>query len=41
MFERLHTAQALFHFKLGAALTVEQNVLEMLANLEAEAQRQP
>jgi hypothetical protein len=27
MFERLNTPQALFHFKLGAALTMEQNVL--------------
>jgi ferritin-like metal-binding protein YciE len=41
MFERLNTPQELFSFKLGAALTMEQNVLEMLGNLEEEAQRQP
>jgi ferritin-like metal-binding protein YciE len=41
MFERLNTPQELFHFKLGAALTMEQNVLEMLGKLEEEAQRQP
>jgi ferritin-like metal-binding protein YciE len=41
MFESLNTPQELFHFKLGAALTMEQNVLEMLGKLEEEAQRQP
>jgi ferritin-like metal-binding protein YciE len=41
MFERLNTPQELFSFKLGAALTMEQNVLEMLGKLEEEAQRQP
>jgi ferritin-like metal-binding protein YciE len=41
MFERLNTPQELFHFKLGAALTMEQNVLEMLGKLEEEALRQP
>jgi ferritin-like metal-binding protein YciE len=39
MFERLNTPEELFHFKLGAALTMEQNVLEMLGKLEEEAQR--
>jgi HEAT repeat protein len=41
VFERLNSPQELFHVKLGAALTMEQNVLEMLGNLEEEAQRQP
>ena len=33
MFERLNTPQEHFHFKFGAALTMEQNVLEMLGKL--------
>jgi ferritin-like metal-binding protein YciE len=39
MFERLNTPEELFHYKLGAALTMEQDVLEMLGKLEDEAQR--
>jgi ferritin-like metal-binding protein YciE len=38
MFERLNTPQELFSFKLGAALTMENNVLEMLGKLEEESQ---
>jgi ferritin-like metal-binding protein YciE len=30
MFERLNTAEELYHYKLGAALKMEQTVLEML-----------
>jgi ferritin-like metal-binding protein YciE len=39
MFERLNTPQELFHYKLGAALTMENTVLEMLGDLEKHAQR--
>jgi ferritin-like metal-binding protein YciE len=39
MFERLNTPQELFSFKLGAALKMENTVLEMLGKLEEEAQR--
>ena len=38
MFERLNSPQELFHYKLGAALKMENTVLEMLGNLEEEAQ---
>jgi ferritin-like metal-binding protein YciE len=41
LFERLNTPQELFHYKLGAALKMEHNVLDMLGKLEEEAQRQP
>ncbi|MBX5468904.1 MAG: ferritin-like domain-containing protein [Thermoleophilaceae bacterium] len=34
MFERLNTPQELFDYQLGAALTMERNVLEMLGDLE-------
>ena len=37
MFEKLNTPEDVFHFKLGAALTMESNVLEMLGELESEA----
>jgi ferritin-like metal-binding protein YciE len=40
MFEKLKTPTDLFHFKLGAALTMENNVLEMLGNLEEAAQQE-
>jgi ferritin-like metal-binding protein YciE len=40
MFERLNTPQELFNYKLGAALTMEQNVLDMLGKLEDESQSQ-
>jgi ferritin-like metal-binding protein YciE len=40
MFERLNTPQELFHYKLGAALTMENTVLEMLGDLEKHAQRE-
>jgi ferritin-like metal-binding protein YciE len=33
--------QELSSFKLGAALMIEQNVLEMLGKLEEEARRRP
>jgi ferritin-like metal-binding protein YciE len=39
MFEKLNTPQELFHYKLGAALKMENTVLEMLGNLEEAAQR--
>jgi len=38
MFERLNSPQELFHYKLGAALKMENKVLEMLGNLEEAAQ---
>lgn len=40
MFEKLNTPQELFHFKLGAALTMENTVLEMLDKLEEAAQKE-
>ena len=40
MFEKLKTPQDLFHYKLGAALTMENTVLEMLGNLEEAAQEE-
>ncbi len=40
MFEKLTTAEEIFTFKLGAALTMERKVLEMLAELEEHAQRE-
>jgi ferritin-like metal-binding protein YciE len=40
MFEKLKTPQDVFHFKLGAALTMENTVLEMLGNLEEAAQQE-
>jgi ferritin-like metal-binding protein YciE len=39
VFERLNTPHELFSFKLGAALKMENTVLEMLSDLEQEAQR--
>ena len=39
MFERLNSPEELFHYKLGAALKMENTVLEMLGNLEEAAQR--
>ena len=38
MFERINSPIEFFTFKLGAALTMEQTVLEMLGDLEEEAQ---
>ena len=40
MFERLNTPQELFHYQLGAALKMENTVLEMLGNLEEESQNE-
>ena len=37
MFEKLNSPQELFHYKLGAALKMENTVLEMLGSLEEEA----
>jgi ferritin-like metal-binding protein YciE len=37
MFERLHNPEETFEFKLGSALTMERNVLEMLGDLEEES----
>jgi ferritin-like metal-binding protein YciE len=39
VFERLNTPQELFSFKLGAALKMENKVLDMLGDLEEESQR--
>jgi ferritin-like metal-binding protein YciE len=38
MFERLHTPEEAYNFKLGAALKMERTVLEMLEKLQDEAQ---
>ena len=40
MFERLNTPEEIFSFKLGAALKMENTILEMLADLEESAQRE-
>ena len=40
MFERLNTPEEIFSFKLGAALKMENTILEMLADLEDAAQRE-
>ena len=40
MFERLNTPKELFHYKLGAALKMENTVLSMLGDLEENAQRE-
>ena len=39
MFEKLTTAEEIYSFKLGAALTMERTTLEMLGELEEHAQR--
>jgi ferritin-like metal-binding protein YciE len=39
MFERLDTPEEIFSFKLGAALTMEQKLIEVLEDLEDLAQR--
>lgn len=39
MFERLTTPEEIFSFKLGSALTMEKDILEMLGDLEEHAQR--
>ena len=39
MFERLNTPEELFSFKLGAALTMEKTILEMLGNLQEATNR--
>ena len=38
MFERLHTPEEAYNFKLGAALKMERTVLEMLEKLQDEAE---
>src|SRR5690349_17982618 len=40
MFERLNTPDEIFSFKLGAALKMEQTILEMLPELAEHAQRE-
>lgn len=40
MFERLHTPEEIFSFKLGAALKMERTILEMLEDREGAAQRE-
>lgn len=39
MFEHFHTADDIFSFKLGSALTMEHDSLQMLGELEEHAQR--
>lgn len=39
MFEHFDTPEQIFSFKLGAALTMEQDTLDMLAELEATTSR--
>jgi ferritin-like metal-binding protein YciE len=39
MFDKLNNPREVFGHKLGSALTMEQNVLEMLGDLEDESQR--
>jgi ferritin-like metal-binding protein YciE len=39
MFDKLNNQRELFGHKLGSALTMEQDVLEMLGDLEKKAQR--
>ncbi len=39
MFERLHTPEEIFSFKLGSALTMERNLVDVLEELEEQAQR--
>jgi ferritin-like metal-binding protein YciE len=39
MFEKLETPEQIFGFKLGAALTMEKKVLEMLGELQEKTQR--
>ena len=40
MFERFNTAEEIFAFKLGSALTMERQLLELLEQLEEHAQRE-
>ena len=40
MFERLNTPEEIFSFKLGAALKMENTILDMLGELEEHAQRE-
>ena len=39
MFERFNTPEELFSFKLGSALTIEQELVGVLEDLQASAQR--
>ncbi len=39
MFERLNTAEEIFSFKLGSALTMERKLVEVLEELEEHANR--
>lgn len=39
MFEHFNTPEEIFSFKLGSALSMERDSLDMLTKLEAEAQR--
>jgi ferritin-like metal-binding protein YciE len=41
VFEKFHTPQELFSYKLGSALKMENQVLEMLGRLEQEANAEP
>jgi ferritin-like metal-binding protein YciE len=39
MFEHLNTPEEVFHFKLGAALKMENEIIDMLAELDEHAKR--
>ncbi|MHB1537071.1 MAG: YciE/YciF ferroxidase family protein [Solirubrobacteraceae bacterium] len=39
MFEQFHTPEEIFDFKLGAALTMEQKLIDVLEEFEEHAQR--
>ena len=39
MFEHLNTPEEIFNFKLGSALSMEQKLVEVLEELEANARR--
>ena len=39
MFEHLNTPEEIFSFKLGSALSMEQKLVEVLGELEDQAQR--
>jgi ferritin-like metal-binding protein YciE len=41
MFDKLNNQREVFGHKLGAALTMEQDVLDMLGDLESKAQGEP
>ncbi len=40
MFEKLNTPEEIFSFKLGSALTMENDILDMLGNLQEKTNRE-